>query len=88
MAHVAQVRGGHGKDDRIGTVKRLGELGRCFHVVRQLVSHQITGVTVLAIDAGGRLLAMGPHDHALGSRGSKAGDRRFPRSRSQQLQYS
>jgi len=52
----------------------LGELGRCFHVVRQLVVHQIAGVTMLAVDAGGRLLTMGPHGHALGSRGGKAGD--------------
>ena len=69
MAYAAQVCGGHGKDDRIGTVERLGELGRCHHVVRQLVSHQIARVAVLAVNAGGRLLAVGPHGHALGSRG-------------------
>ena len=34
----------------------------------------VAGVAVLAIDAGGRLLAMGPHGHALGSRSGKAGD--------------
>lgn len=74
MAHVAQVRGGHGEDDRIGTVERLGELGRCYHVVRQLISHQIARVVMLAVNAGGRLLTMGPHGHALGSRGGKASD--------------
>ena len=29
---------------------------------------------MLTVNAGGRLLAMGPHGHALGSRGGKAGD--------------
>ena len=74
MAHVAQVRGGHGKDDRIGTVKRLGHVCRGDNVFRQLVVHQIPGIAVLAINAGGRLLAVGPHGHALGSRGGEAGD--------------
>ena len=84
MAHVAQVRGGHGNDNRIGIVERLGELGRCYHVVRQLVVHQIARVAVLAVDAGSRLLAMGPHGHALGSRGGKAGDGGSPGARANQ----
>ena len=74
MTYAAQVRGGHGKDDGLGAVERFRQVSRGDDVAGQLVVHQITGVTVLAIDAGGRLLAMGPHDHALGSCGSKAGD--------------
>ena len=74
MAYAAQVRGGHGKDDGVGGVERLRQVRRGDDVAGQLVVHQIPGVAVLAIDAGGRLLAMGPHGHALGSRGGKAGD--------------
>lgn len=40
----------------------------------QLVVHKIAGISVLAVNAGGRLLAMGPHGHALGLRGGKAGN--------------
>ena len=74
VADVAQVRRRHGKDDGFGAVERLGELGRGDNVFRQHVVHQIAGVAMLAVYAGGRLLAMGPHGHALGSRGGKAGD--------------
>lgn len=74
MAYAAQVRGGHGKDNDVSAVERLRQIRRGDDVAGQLISHQIPGVTVLAIDAGGRLLAMGPHGHALGSSGGKAGD--------------
>ena len=74
VADVAQMRRRHGKDDRISTVERLGQVRRGDNVFRQHVVHQIAGVAMLAVDAGGRLLAMGPHGHALGSRGGKSGD--------------
>lgn len=74
VAHAAKVRRRNGKDDGLGAVERLHELGRGDDVAGQLVAHKVAGVAVLAIDAGGRLLAMGPHGHALGSRGGKAGD--------------
>ena len=81
VAHAAKVRGGHGKDDGLGAVKRLGQVRRSDNVFRQHVVHQIVRVAVLAVDAGGRLLAMGPHGHALGSRGGKAGDGGSPGAR-------
>ena len=74
VADAAQVRGRHGKDNSLGAVERLGQARRGDNVVGQFVVHQITRVAVLVVDAGGRLLAMGPHGHALGSRGGKAGD--------------
>ena len=74
VAHAAKVRGGHGKDDGLGAVERLRQVRGGDDVAGQLVAHKVAGVAVLAIDAGGRLLAMGPHGHALGSRGGKAGD--------------
>ena len=74
VAHAAKVRRRNGEDDGLCAVERLHELGRGDDVAGQLVAHKVAGVAVLAIDAGGRLLAMGPHGHALGSRGGKAGD--------------
>ena len=74
VADVAQVRRRHGKDDGLGAVERLSQVRRGDNVFREHVVHQIPGVAMLAVNAGGRLLAMGPHGHALGSRGGKAGD--------------
>ena len=74
MTYAAQVRGGHGKDDGLGAVECLHQVRGGDDVAGQLVVHKVAGVAVLAIDAGGRLLTMGPHGHALGSRGGKAGD--------------
>ena len=74
MAYAAQVRGGHGKDDGLGAVERLRQVRGGDNVAGQLVVHQIPGIAVLGIDAGGRLLAVGPHGHALGSLGGEAGD--------------
>ena len=84
MTYAAQVRGGHGKDDGLGAVERLHQVRGGDDVAGQLVAHQIPGVTVLAVDAGGRLLAVGPHGHALGTRGSKAGDGGSPGARANQ----
>ena len=78
VADVAQVRRRHGKDDGFGAVECTGQVRRGDNVFRQQVVHQIAGVTMLAVNAGGRLLAMGPHGHALGSRGGKAGDGSSP----------
>ena len=74
VADVAQVRRRHGKDDGLGAVERLSQVRRGDNVFREHVVHQIPGVAMLAVNAGGRLLAMGPQGLALGSRGGKAGD--------------
>ena len=74
VAHAAKVRRRNGEDDGLGAVECLHQVRGGDDVAGQLVAHQIPGVTVLAVDAGGRLLAVGPHGHALGTRGSKAGD--------------
>ena len=74
VANVAQVRRRYGKDNGLGAVERLGQVRRGDNVFRQHVVHQIAGIAMIAVNAGGRLLAMGPHGHALGSRGGKAGD--------------
>ena len=84
VTDVAQVRRRHGKDDGFGAVERLGELGRGDNVFRQHVVHKIAGVAMLTVNASGRLLAMGPHGHALGSRGGKAGDGGSPGARANQ----
>ena len=81
VAHAAKVRRRYGKDDGLGAVERLGQIRRGNNVGRQFIVHQIARVAVLAVDAGGRLLAMGPHGHALGSRGGKAGDGGSPGAR-------
>ena len=74
VADIAQVRRRHGKDNGVGAVERLRQVRRGDDVAGQLVAHKVAGVAVLAVNAGGRLLAMGPHGHALGSRGGEAGD--------------
>ena len=74
VAHAAKVRRRNGKDDGLGAFERLGQVRRGDNGFRQLVVHQISGITVLTVNAGCRLLAMGPYGHALGSRGVKAGD--------------
>ena len=84
MTYAAKVRRRNGKDDGLGTVERLRQVRRGDDVAGQLVAHKVAGVAVLAVNAGGRLLAMGPHGHVLGSRGGKAGDGGSPGARANQ----
>ena len=84
VAYAAQMRRRHGKDDGLGAVERLRQVCGGDNVAGQLVVHQIPGVAMLAVNAGGRLLAVGPHGHALGSRGGKAGDGGSPGARANQ----
>ena len=61
VAHAAKVRRRNGKDDGLGAFERLGQVRRGDNGFRQLVVHQISGITVLTVNAGCRLLAMGPY---------------------------